>query len=345
MVKISQVEYDSGGEANSFVTTSTAFIQDSATDDRVTTFSHDVRGRVLLTTNPTAPHVVSKFDNMGRNIATGLFSSTASITVGSDDPTTETTNRMALSQTFYDERGQVWKSQRHQIDDADGSDDDTLQTLNWYDPAGRLIKTDGEQLTKTFYDCIGRPTHRFILANDGADGIYAAMDDLTGDIVLEEQQTTYNPDDQTVIMQATISRFHDDYAGGETTGVLGQQGRRPFIKSLPHRSMRGVTPRKPPKSAPNSAEQRNACNPQTPWVSWFTRSGQGWVGITPVRSLVRVQYRPFSRPPRLCAASHRCGLLNGCVIVLIAACGRAEQFSAYESLGPAQVQCIPGVGN
>jgi len=56
---------------------------------------------------------------MGRRIATGLFSSVGSIVVASDDPTTETANRLALSQTFYDEKGQVWKTQRHKIDDAE----------------------------------------------------------------------------------------------------------------------------------------------------------------------------------------------------------------------------------
>ena len=62
-------------------------------------------------------------------------SSTTNIVVGTDDPTTETSNRLALSQSFYDEMGRAWKTQRHKIDDADGSDDDNLQTLIWYDAA------------------------------------------------------------------------------------------------------------------------------------------------------------------------------------------------------------------
>jgi len=105
MVKTVELVYDSAGdEANSYLTKQTLFVENSATDDRETTFQHDLRGRVLLTTNPAAPHVLTMYDNLGRQLASGLYSSTASIVVGTDIPTTETTNRLALSQTYFDER-------------------------------------------------------------------------------------------------------------------------------------------------------------------------------------------------------------------------------------------------
>ncbi len=221
MVKTLENVYDSGNDkGNSSLTKRTLFVEDSTTDKRETTFAHDVRGRVLLQTNPTTPHVFTKYDNMGRLIASGLFKSTGSITVGTDDPTTETSNRMGLSQTFFDEMGRVWKSQRHKIDPDDGSDDDNLQTLKWYDEAGRVIKVDGQQLAKTAFDRFGRTTHQFILASDN-DSSYADADDVAGDIVLVENQTTYeSSDSDDVIMTAAISRFHDDYGGRETTGAL-----------------------------------------------------------------------------------------------------------------------------
>ncbi|NNF64227.1 MAG: RHS repeat-associated core domain-containing protein, partial [Acidimicrobiia bacterium] len=221
MVKTSETEYDSGNDkGNSLVTKRTLFVEDSATDERVTSFSRDVRGWVLLQTNPETPHHFNKYDNMGRVIASGQFSSTASIVVGTDDPTTETTNRLGLSQTFYDEMGRVWKTQRHKIDQSDGSDDDDLESLAWYDAAGRTIKVDGQRLAKTSYDRLGRQTHRFMLASDN-DTAYAHADDVTGDIVLLEQQTVYESYDSSgVVMSAVISRHHDDYGGSETTGAL-----------------------------------------------------------------------------------------------------------------------------
>ena len=164
--------------------------------------------------------MLNKYDNMGRMIASGVYTGDGSGDVtSSDDPTSRTTDRLALSQTFYDERGQVWKTQRHKIDDADGSDDDQLLTLNWYDAPGRVIKVDGEQLTKTFYDRVSRVTHRFTLASTD-DSAYGDADDLSGDIVLEEHQTTYDPVDGNSIMSAMIARFHDDYGGSETTGAM-----------------------------------------------------------------------------------------------------------------------------
>jgi YD repeat-containing protein len=220
MVKVSATEFDSGGDkANSYVTKQTLFTEDSSANDRETTYTNDVRGRALLVTAPTAPHAFNKFDNMGRLIASGQFSSTGSITVGSDDPTTETANRLALSQTFFDELGRAWKSQFHKIDDADGSDDDNLQTLTWFDAAGHVIKVDGSQLTKAKFDRLGRQTHSFVLASDN-DSVYADADDVAGDFVLLESQTVYeSTDSDDVVMTGTISRFHDDLETG-TTGVL-----------------------------------------------------------------------------------------------------------------------------
>lgn len=221
MVKIEAMVYDSGNaKDNSHLTKRTAYVQDSTTDQRETNYAYDFRGRMLLQTNPTAPHTFNKYDDAGRLIASGQFSSTANINLATpDDPTTETSNRLALSQTFYDEKGQVWKSQRHKIDDADGSDDDTLQELTWYDATGRTIKIDGGQLTKSFYDRLGRSTHQFVIASIDDSG-YGDTDDVSGDIILQESQTTYDADSGLVLMTAVIERHHDDYSTGETTGAL-----------------------------------------------------------------------------------------------------------------------------
>lgn len=40
--------------------------------------------------------------------------------------------------------GRVWETKRYKIDQ-----DDSLQTLTWYDEVGRVINVDGGQLTKT----------------------------------------------------------------------------------------------------------------------------------------------------------------------------------------------------
>ncbi|MCH8823064.1 MAG: RHS repeat protein, partial [Planctomycetes bacterium] len=219
MVKTVEMVYDSGGdEANSYLTKQTLFVENSATDDRETTFQHDLRGRVLLTTNPAAPHVLAMYDNLGRQLASGLYSSVTSIVVGTDIPTTESDNRLALSQTSYDERGQVWQTKSHKIGSG-GSDDDNILTQNWFDDGGNLIKVDGSQLMKIGYNRLDQRTHTYILAVDN-DSVYADADDVTGDIVLQESQTVIDVNSGITLMTATIDRDHDDYGGGENTGAL-----------------------------------------------------------------------------------------------------------------------------
>ena len=228
MVATEATVYDGGSAGgNSLVTTRTLFVEDTTTGQRQTTYTHDLRGNVVLATNPQAPHLFYKLDNMDRVIAVGGFSSTASITVASDDPTTETANRVSLSQTFYDEQGRVWKEQRHKIDVSDGSDDDNLQTLSWYDHFGRLVKRDGSQLEKMRYDRLDRQTHHFTLAVDN-DSVYGDADDVAGDIVLVEDQTSF--EEGEVVMQARIERLYDDKGASETTGALDTDGDSDALK-------------------------------------------------------------------------------------------------------------------
>jgi RHS repeat-associated protein len=126
---------------------------------------------------------------------------------------------VSFDEVLYDEKGRAWRTIRHKIDAVDGSDDDNLLYSTWYDPEGQVIKKDGEQLEKATFDRLGRQTHQFALAEDDDGSTYTNMDDVAGDIVLVEHQTTYDSAGNAV-MVATIERYHDDYGGGETTGAL-----------------------------------------------------------------------------------------------------------------------------
>lgn len=223
MVTTETRELDSGTSGkNGNLTKIARYTTSSAHDD--TTFLYDYRGRRIVELPPLAPFTLHKPDNMGREIATGQYSSSSGLDA-SDDPTSLATTRMALSKTYFDEGGQVWKSERRKIDDADGSDDDGLETQNWYTRRGLLAKTDGPELKKTKYDRLGRATDEYVLAKDN-DTTYANVVDTSdvtavdGDIVLEESQTRYDTTTGTVILEARIDRFHDDYSTGETTGAL-----------------------------------------------------------------------------------------------------------------------------
>ncbi|MCH8342427.1 MAG: RHS repeat-associated core domain-containing protein [Planctomycetes bacterium] len=221
MVKTVAKVYDSGNDGgNSYLTQQTLFVEDGAPGQRVTTYTNDLRGRVIVTVGPEPPFVVGRYDNLGRVIATGDYSSSTGLDEDTDPTLTTSANRVGLTETLFDEMGGVYKGIRWKINQANGNKDDSLETLNWYDAMRRVIKIDGSHLTKTSYDRLSRPTHQFILASDNDTG-YGDADDVAGDIVLQETQTVYessNSDD--VVMTAVIDRFHDDYGAGESTGAL-----------------------------------------------------------------------------------------------------------------------------
>ena len=76
------------------------------------------------------------------------------------------------------------------------------------------------QLVKMAYDRLGRQTHEFLLADDN-DGGYADAKTVTGDIVLEEEQTIYeSTSSDDVLLTMVIERHHSDYGSGQTTGPL-----------------------------------------------------------------------------------------------------------------------------
>ncbi len=226
MTQTSATEYDGGSDkGNSYVTKRSVDADGNwgtTGDRRETVYSNDARGRAILVTNPQSPHVLSNYDNLGRVTASATYSSTASITVGTTDPkgsaTNDKANRLGLNETFYDERGQVWKTVRHSITLATGVDADSVTSQNWYDPEGRAIKRRAESgLSKTRYDRLGRVTHSFTLAADNDSTTYSnvyssGQTDVAGDTVLQEDQTTYDNANKTglALMRATISRFHDD---------------------------------------------------------------------------------------------------------------------------------------
>ena len=226
LTQLSLTEFDSGGVGNSHVTKRTQYVSGdsstgigSSTGKRETTYQYDVRGRAVVTIPPQMPCSVTAYDVRSRPTATALYTSSSGLSASTDPAVTGTqSNRTALSKTFYDSRGQVYKAQRFKVDQSDGSDDDSLESLTWRDAAGRVIKQGGTANSKTAYDRLGRVTHQYTLARNNDSG-YGDADDVTGDIVLEQSDTLYDDVDKTglVFMTATIMRNYDD---ASTTGAL-----------------------------------------------------------------------------------------------------------------------------
>ncbi|MCC6244764.1 MAG: hypothetical protein IT353_18100, partial [Gemmatimonadaceae bacterium] len=225
MTKVEVREYDGGTSGKDSLLTKVTRDPDgnwaTTTDQRVTKYTYDGRNRLVLTENPLSPHSLVKYDSAGRTVAAASYSSVSGLSATSD-PTSISTNRLSLSETFYDERGQVFKTVVHKVSESAGtySGSDDLTSLMWYDASGRRIKSKGSSISKTFYDRVGRTTHQFAIAKvDEADSSYSDAGTVTGDVVLEESQTTYDPVDGHPLMRASISRAHDDLTNGNS-GVL-----------------------------------------------------------------------------------------------------------------------------
>src|SRR6188768_995514 len=128
MVQTEHLEFDGGVDGgNGLLTSRTAYIQDNTTGQRITSYVYDGRGRRIVEVPPSAPYTVTKYDNQDRVVAVGQYISSSGLDATTDPAASSSTNRMALSETFYDEAGRVWKTVGHKIDDADGSKDDTLR--------------------------------------------------------------------------------------------------------------------------------------------------------------------------------------------------------------------------
>ena len=175
-----------------------------------TSFTRDHRGRVVIRQNPVSPHLLVAYDNRNRVTEIGYYSSASGLAVG-DTPSSKAGNRLALVTFSHDSRGTTWNVVRHNIESSDGSSVDSLSHFFWADERGRTIKSAADVLEKILFDSLGRPTHRFILAKDD-DSTYADVIDpaLSGDFVLEEHQTAYEPHTGNTLYSATIRRHYGD---------------------------------------------------------------------------------------------------------------------------------------
>jgi len=223
---------------NGYLTRMVRVLSDTVpSSNRTTSMYYDVRGRVKGVDNPIAPHTATAYDNLNRPLARAEFSAeftSASAAPSSLTSSSPTSGRLSFSETFYDERGQVYKSVLHHINQPNqsspGTSSASITTNKWYDARGQQIASIGSQLSKITYDRLGRSTVQYTLATVGAT-TYAAASDVTGDVVLEQRHTIYdtatsfNPASPTsasssgqAVLSVSFSRNHNSTLA--TTGGL-----------------------------------------------------------------------------------------------------------------------------
>jgi YD repeat-containing protein len=227
MTKVESRQYDGGSAGgNGYLTTRTQDPTGSA--PRTSTMQYDFRGRLIVQTNPLPPHSITKYDNLNRPLAAGQYSTTSGKSI-STDPTSDATGRMDLSETFYDERGKVYKTVRWEITQSTGATSGSVTTLNWYDADGHLVKSKGAQITKKEYDRLHRATASYLIGKttDSDSGYTSAMSVSSNDKVLEESHTGYHPTSGRALLQHSVMRHYDDTSG---TGKLDSNADSDLLK-------------------------------------------------------------------------------------------------------------------
>ncbi len=230
MVKVSETEYDGGGVGDSNATRQSGYPGGGAAARESQTW-YDWRDRAVGTksgveaseaTDVNRPLQYTEYDNLGTAVVSESYDGdTVSLTDGNSDGVPDRPSSSLLrakSVTSTDELGRVYKSEVYAVDPSSGSVSTyALTSQAWYDLRGLTLKTSspGGLVTKTAYDALGRAVTVYS-SDGGGDSGYSDADDVSGDTVLSQSETTYDADGRT-ILRVTRERFHD----ATDTGALG----------------------------------------------------------------------------------------------------------------------------
>ncbi|MBA4192465.1 MAG: hypothetical protein C0467_31235, partial [Planctomycetaceae bacterium] len=228
MVKVAEYEYDGGGVGDGNVTKVTAYPGGGAAA-RVTQAWFDWRNRAVAvkagvevseSTSVNRPLYYTDYDNLNQAIKTRLYDAdgvTPTVTSGVPQPLSSSLLR-AQSTTSFDDLGRVYRTDTFSVNQSSGAvSTNSLHTDVWYSSRGQVIKVASPNglVEKLVYDGVGRVTTGY-LTDGGGDTTYADAGTVTGDIVVEQSETTYDKD-SNVLVTTNRQRFHN--ASG--TGALG----------------------------------------------------------------------------------------------------------------------------
>ena len=176
------------------------------------------------------PITVSTLDNLGEATATfafdgdGIalsdFAGGVSLT-GSGSTIAASVDAGVLrgnSTSSFDDQGRAYRNGVYSVDPITGYvSSSAVTTDTWFDHRGNAIKTQssGSTANKTVYDGAGRPIATYV-TDGGGDTGWSDAGNVSGDIVLQQDEVTYDADGNAILM-TDRQRFHDATA----TGALG----------------------------------------------------------------------------------------------------------------------------
>ncbi|MCD4728910.1 MAG: hypothetical protein K8R46_14725, partial [Pirellulales bacterium] len=236
MVLVTELEYEgsggscscSGGLEGGLLSTLTQRVDAGTT--RVTEYKYDWRNRQEYAISPAdaddrVMYAKNYFDNLGRAWKVErYYDADADGSFPTDGTVDDGDRLLARGITYHDELNRPYKTETYAVDPDDGTVGNALTNNTWCDAAGNVIKqksAGSDSFTKISYDGVGRVTKTY-LGYDTDETLYADADDVTGDTIFEQTETTYDPQGNTTWI-VSRSRLHDATGTGELTTPGGSQ--------------------------------------------------------------------------------------------------------------------------
>ena len=213
--------YDDGADGGDGNLTSTiAPVDDDSGHDRVTSYEYDFRNRQISKSAPELSFAAQIYDNLDH-----IIESTSYVGDISGAP-------IDSSYAYFDERGQVYKTERSGYDATTHVETARLTSLTWYDPAGNPVKRvaagakDLRAFTKSSYDGAARRIATYFGLYTGEQPEpYDTVSSVADDLVFDQRVPTY--DEASNVLETTSFRRYpsDVTTTGPLDASLGRQSR------------------------------------------------------------------------------------------------------------------------
>ncbi|MEM9701761.1 MAG: hypothetical protein AAF907_04895, partial [Planctomycetota bacterium] len=212
MVLLSENLYDDGQDAgDSNLTKTTVFVDASTT--RVTDYAYDWRNRQIAVTGEEDSYSSVQYDNLGRALATERRLADA------------TGRLLAKSETFYNDLGQAYKREQHEVDYDTGTVGGSIGYEYEFDAAGNVVKetpSGAADYMEYEYDSLGRRITTTDPLNHSSSTVYndagqaISMTDREGDTSTRDYDPIGRLAKSTDPLGNATSYGYDD-AGRQTT--------------------------------------------------------------------------------------------------------------------------------
>jgi RHS repeat-associated protein len=188
------------------------------TSTEVRTFRvFDFRNRPKVVKSAEAPHFAASYDNLGRAVESGLYTTVPSYTFTGSIPTTD---RGVYAKYNYSQRGTRFAAL---VATNPASPTAYLGSYRWFDPTGRAREDWGPNgaRTKMAYDGLGRPITVWTTDGNsdpapGGQSNYASAVSVTDDVVLEQVELRYDAHGRNDLVTARV-RMHNGSGNGSLT--------------------------------------------------------------------------------------------------------------------------------